>query len=536
MSGDAIPRPADLAAQLLKKGYTNAVRQVVGAIASEITPGGILHRRLQQFDDHARELAADGQRVAADDPVLRALLADFGVALRRQAGLIDAAAPGVGATGIDAAGQFFRQTTLPGMSDQQAAAVGIRFNQPDPEAVAAAVNYTGGAAWENELRRYQEDIGEQVRQIALRGIVAGRGPLAIANDLRGAVEGIPAYRANALMRTLQLQSFRVGAAVHQTENASILSHQIRIAALDNRTCLCCVSEHGKIMPLGEVIQDHHQGRCTSIAVVRGNPRTVQTGEAWFSGLPEERQRAIAGPGAFEALRRGDVRLGDFVQPYEDAVFGDMIRQGSLSRAIEVSSAATVETVYGIRRRERGNVPTDVNGLGDWLIENEDTFLAEKLLDPNLNLFETDFSQGFRRLVNVQGVRDAAKAFVRESQDIQYGRDYLLDLVIDLAGENGVRVGNREAAARLLNEDYATQARAILTAAGMGNVRLTAAQQRRINESLQGNYLDLVYTTESSTRGSLANQTRSTGGGGVMTDAERRDRRRQFLSYINGLDL
>jgi hypothetical protein len=282
--------------------------------------------------------------------------------MRRQGTLISAAAEDIGATGIDAAAEFFRQTTSGGLSEQQLASIGVRFNRPDPEAIAAATNFTRGAGWQAELGLYGEGIPEQVRQIALRGIVAGRGPLAIAEELRLAVEGIPLRRANTIMRTLQLQSFRVGTAAHQAANVEILSHQIRIAALDDRTCLCCIAEHGKLLPVGVIIQDHHNGRCTSIAVVRGRPREVQTGEAWWQAQSEARRRKIAGPGAFEALRRGEVRLQDFVQPYEDRVFGDMIRQGSLRRAMEVARRATVNTVDGIMPRERGRLGNDINSL------------------------------------------------------------------------------------------------------------------------------------------------------------------------------
>src|SRR5262245_6410126 len=103
------PKPVELLSSLLDKGYTNATGQVIRSIARD-TESGPLALRLKQFDERAAELAEQGQQMSPDDPVLRALLADFGTALQKDAVLIDAAAPDVQALGIDAAGQFVRQT------------------------------------------------------------------------------------------------------------------------------------------------------------------------------------------------------------------------------------------------------------------------------------------------------------------------------------------------------------------------------------------------------------------------------------------
>ena len=56
---------------------------------------------------------------------------------------------------------------------------------------------------------------------------------------------------------------------------------------------------------------------------------MQTGEEWFSQLPEERQRAQMGDSAFELWKGGRIDLRDFVQPYQDRVFGEMVREASV---------------------------------------------------------------------------------------------------------------------------------------------------------------------------------------------------------------
>lgn len=525
-----VPRPAELLSGLLDAGYTNAAGPVIRALARD-TQQGVLATRLQQLESRARELAEQGQSLSADDPVLRALLADFGTTLRSQATLINAVSGDLTQTGIDAAGQFVRQTTLPGLSDNDLTVIGLRWNTPDPAAVNAAVNYTASAGWRDELAAYENDLVQQIRDIALRGMVSGRGPIAIANDLRAAVEGIPAFRANTLMRTLQLQSYRVGTAAHQAANSDILDYQIRIAALDNRTCLTCISEHGTRMPIGALVLDHHSGRCTSIAVVKGRPRDIRTGEEWFNSLPEERQRLIAGPGAFDALKRGDVRLQDFVQPYQDKVFGDMIRQGSLKWAMS-RPERRVMTANGEMEADKG-APGDSPASLNTFMQQSRGPLATALRDPEAGLLELDWDTD-QYSIRKDGVQSAAKRFVAESLDIQYGKDYLLSVMRENAAARGVTLSDSQLE-RLYNQEYGTKARAIMTAARIGRVRLTEAQLRRLETAVDGEYLNMVYSREGSESGSLVNAVeRRQRSRGVMTDAERDERRRNFLDMLGRL--
>lgn len=323
------PKPAELLSLLLDQGYTDTTAAVIGAIARD-TERGPLAERLKQFDARAKELADKGESMTAEDAALRALLADFGDTLRKNALLIDAVSLGLESLGIDAAGQFVRMTTLPGISDEQLQGVGVRWNYADVEAINALVNYTQSDAWKQMLAQYG-DIEERVKNIAIKGIVSGQGSLSMARDLRQAIEYIPAFQANVLMRTLQMESFRDAAAINQTANADILEpYCIRIAALDDRTCMSCVALNGTQIPLGSTVDDHWNGRCTSITVIKGvEPPNVQTGEDWFAARSEQEQRSQMGNAAYEAWRDGAISLKDFPQNQTDPLFGDMIVEASL---------------------------------------------------------------------------------------------------------------------------------------------------------------------------------------------------------------
>jgi len=327
------PKPVELLSKLLDKGYSNATAQVIRSIARD-TETGPLALRLDQFDQRAAELAAQGEQMSVDDPVLRALLADFGQALKKDALLINAAAPDLESLGIDAAGNFVRQTSLPGLSDKMLQGIGVTWNSPPPEAIQQVVQYTAGDAWKNFLSEYG-DIEAKVRAIAVRGIMSGMGPRAIANEIRHAVETIPAFQANALMRTLQVTSFRDSQVVHELANADILQPvKIRMAALDDRTCMSCVALSGTELALGERVNDHWNGRCFSITILRGRKAPdVQTGEEWFENRTEAQQRAQMGDAAYEAWIEGAIALNDFPHHETDPLFGEVITEASLKGMI-----------------------------------------------------------------------------------------------------------------------------------------------------------------------------------------------------------
>jgi hypothetical protein len=319
-----------LLSRLLDKGYADATGAVVRAIAQN-SMSGIIKTRLAQLDAECARLAAEGLKLEANNPVLRALVADFQESQRANAALMNSAAGPLQESGMNAAGPVTRQLALPGLTDQQLQVLGIRWNVPNPDAVAQVVRYAGSPEWAALLTQYQADVTEAVLNAALRGIVAGQGPLTTARQIRDLVEGLPLHQANNLMRTLQLTSYRDAQVLHRVANAGILDYQIRIAALQpGVTCVACVALHGTRMELGERVNDHHQGRCTSITALKGRPAPdIETGEDWFNRQSPETQETMMGGAAYRAWQAGSVQLKDFPQTYNDPVFGEMIRESSL---------------------------------------------------------------------------------------------------------------------------------------------------------------------------------------------------------------
>lgn len=335
------PSPAtSLINRLLDRDYESVARPVLNAIARSMN-SGIVQRRLRELNEEAARLAEQGQKLTPDNPILRALLADVDDVLRADRVLIDGAAEPLQMDAIRSAGQIQRQLALPGFADATLRQLGVRWNSPDPEAIARVVRYAQSDPWENLLGTYGGDVIDVIRNQAIRGVALGWSPLRTAREITNVTQRLPGYMANNIMRTLQLTSYRDATAVHQTANQDITEQVVRIAALDRRTCLSCVAQHGDVIwdkerdagtPVPRV-NDHHMGRCTSIIIVTGIPRTVQTGEEWWASLSDARkaeQVSVArSPGKLEALLGGRAGLRDFIHKYNDPVFGEMVREGSL---------------------------------------------------------------------------------------------------------------------------------------------------------------------------------------------------------------
>lgn len=328
MTTPPINSTKELVNQLLDQGYARDAGKVVDAITQRVTTG-VVAQRLKELQAEASTLQKGGKKLQPDNPVLRALQADMQTVLEANASDINRVAPTLKASANEAATILTRQLALGDTTDAQLSGIGVRWNVPDPQAVVALIGYSDSSAWQDELSRYAVGNLQAIQDIALRGIVNGFGPLRVAEQVRDVAQSIPVYQANTLMRTLQLQSYRDATAVNQLANQDIIQTIIRIATLDNRTCLACIALHGTELRIGERVNDHHNGRCTSIAVVKGRTLNLQNGVDWFNSQSAERQRTIAGESNYKALSAGAVSLNDFVVATDDRVFGEMVNEASL---------------------------------------------------------------------------------------------------------------------------------------------------------------------------------------------------------------
>lgn len=341
-------RAAAIARGVLGERYNEEDRDFLVLFLGRLRHGQTVTQRFEEFEREAQQLAGAGKPLTPDNAVLRALTADLAIAMATARWLVDGAAEPLIDSGVTAAGGVFRQVTLAGLGDSALATIGLQWNRVDPAALRALVGYATNPAWQGQLSTYVSSTMNDVVDVVVRGFVAGQNPRTTARQLLDVAKSLPYHRAETLMRTVQLMSYRQGERVTALANADILSHRIRIAVLDARTCMACVALHGTRLGIGEVVTDHPRGRCTSIGVVKGMTRTVQSGEAWFRALPVAQQQKQMGYGAWWAWKDGKVGFGDFVHRYEDDLYGAMINEASLKSLLGADEA---KKYYGYWRSQ-----------------------------------------------------------------------------------------------------------------------------------------------------------------------------------------
>jgi hypothetical protein len=322
--------PNDLLASVYDGPFDEVTAAIFRAMVLAST-SGVIAQRLDDLEAEAARLAEEGRSLTPDNPMVRALIADLEPVMAANAVLVQSAAGDMVLTGTMAASILARQLALPGLTDDALAVLGVPWIGIDPVAMAAAIGYVQSEAWQDMIATFQADVLEKVNTAVLTGIAQGRSAAAIVSDIRGLVASVPVSQARQMLRTLQLVSSRDAQQAHRIANAEILEFQIRIAALDARTCMACVALHGTVLPIDARVDDHHNGRCTSVTKVVGFPvPEVTPGSAWFNALTEEQQIAQMGQSAWTAWQAGRVGLDDFILPYTDDVFGDMIGTKSLA--------------------------------------------------------------------------------------------------------------------------------------------------------------------------------------------------------------
>jgi SPP1 gp7 family putative phage head morphogenesis protein len=169
----------------------------------------------------------------------------------------------------------------------------------------------------------------------LEGVRLGRNPRVIADAVRK-MFGRGLADALRFVRTAQLWAYREANRASMVANQDVLEGWVWSAAFDERTCMSCVVMHGTIHPVDEALNDHHNGRCVAIPLVIGFPNPVeQTGLQWFEQQSEATQRALMGPGKYDAWRSGSIRLDQLTEERRDDVYGLMRVEPSLKSLLGV---------------------------------------------------------------------------------------------------------------------------------------------------------------------------------------------------------
>lgn len=184
------------------------------------------------------------------------------------------------------------------------------------------------------------DGAADLQRTLIGGLAAGHGPDVVAREMRRVLAAQP-VRAVTIARTEIMRAHRE-AARHTYLQAPTVRAWVWVAGLGSRTCASCWAQHGSIHPLDEVMATHPRCRCVMAPVTvpwselgfpgLSEPDPVEQGSVLFDRAPAEVQRTVLGPSKYEAYRRGDVRLEDFVATRTSLTWGRSTSEASLRAA------------------------------------------------------------------------------------------------------------------------------------------------------------------------------------------------------------
>jgi SPP1 gp7 family putative phage head morphogenesis protein len=168
---------------------------------------------------------------------------------------------------------------------------------------------------------------QAIRDLFIDGVGLGWNPRKIAAQITRQF-GMSLTDALRMTRTAQIYSYREATRANYVAAGDLITGWQWMANVsDPRTCMSCIRLSGKIFPTKNALNDHYNGNCTMLPVIRGrDPFISETdGVDWFNAQPEAEQRARMGKVYHSAWKQGYFKLEDMSGTYNDAVYGTMQR-------------------------------------------------------------------------------------------------------------------------------------------------------------------------------------------------------------------
>lgn len=181
---------------------------------------------------------------------------------------------------------------------------------------------------------------EAIVQAIVGGIAAGSHPTVVARGIRTALGG-NAVRALTISRTEIMRAHREAARETYQRSSNVIRGWVWVAGLGARTCASCWAQNGTVHPLDEQMATHPRCRCVAapqtvswaeLGVSLPEPAPVPYGPDLFATQPAALQRQVLGDSKYEAYRRGQVHLEDFVARRHSPEWGASTSEASLVEA------------------------------------------------------------------------------------------------------------------------------------------------------------------------------------------------------------
>ena len=162
------------------------------------------------------------------------------------------------------------------------------------------------------IKGYGLDLAQKIGSEILDGVGLGMNPFKVGK-LISKYLGLGLSDAIRLARTTQMWTYREATRATMAANSNILDGWIWFAIMDQAVppCESCLSNHGKLFPVNEPLDDHWNGRCVQLPHVAGDDNPItESGEEWFNKLTEEQQRGIMGKEKLNAYKEGYFNFSD----------------------------------------------------------------------------------------------------------------------------------------------------------------------------------------------------------------------------------
>jgi SPP1 gp7 family putative phage head morphogenesis protein len=162
-----------------------------------------------------------------------------------------------------------------------------------------------------------------IADLFAEGVGLGWNPRKIAAAIRKQF-GMALVDALRMTRTAQLYAYRETTRASYIESGVVDSWQWMAALNNPNVCMSCVRMHGTIHPNTERLNDHHNGRCVMLPIVRGFGNPInETGEQWFARQSEADQIGMMGREYHKAFKQGYFQFGELSRVVTNDVYGPM---------------------------------------------------------------------------------------------------------------------------------------------------------------------------------------------------------------------
>lgn len=215
----------------------------------------------------------------------------------------------------------------------------ISFRRLDEPALQAIVQFTDRGALHRLLDSFGPELSQRLRGLLVAQLATGRSPETTARLIRAAT-GAPLTRSITIARTESMRAYREASHRSMSENGDVLEGWYWLAKLARNTCAACWSKHGTKHRTSDRLYGHPRCRCTQMpftksweelgyaGIPESRPDPPVPGSKRFERLSEESQRAILGPGRFEAYQRG-TSLADMTYTRQSKTWGPSVAVRSL---------------------------------------------------------------------------------------------------------------------------------------------------------------------------------------------------------------